>query len=206
MMADALRVGTRAAFIGCALASVFACKSKPASAASTTVAASDSTTGSARSDARDACSLVTRAEMEEVLGKPVDPPTNGEDGDKSRCNYSIPGSATAVGIEVTWGGGDASWAGVKAGKNLLDKTGSEAGLGPMEEPIPNLGDDAFIQSVKMPKVQLPANTGLDISSLGGGQGVLWMRKGADIVEITIANQEDAKEKGIAIARKALGRL
>ena len=193
-----------AASLICAAA---ACKSKseiPDLAAAS--AASDQPDTAVTSDARDACDLVTRAEMEEVLGKPVDAPKNGEDGDKAKCVYPIPGSATAVQIEATWDGGDAGWAGVKAGKKLLDNTAPAEGVGPMEEPIPNLGDDAFIQSVKMPKIALPANSGLDISSLGGGQGVLWMRKGAVILCITIANQDDAKEKAIAIAHKTLVRL
>ena len=199
-------------FSSCALAAsllcvAVACKSKSEIAnAAVASAASEQSDGTIAPDARDACELVTRGEMEEVLGKPVDSPKNGEDGDKAKCVYAIPGSATAVQIEVTWNGGDAAWSGVKAGKKLLDNTSAEAGVGPIEEPIPNLGDEAFIQSVKMPKISLPENSGLDVASLGGGQGVLWMRKGADIVCITIANQDGAKEKAIAIAHKTLGRL
>lgn len=197
----------RYALAVCLIGAAAACKSKSEipdlAAASAASAQADS---AAIPGVRDACDLVTRAEMEDVLGKPVDPPKNGEDGDKAKCVYAIPGSATAVQIEATWNGGDAAWAGVKAGKKLLDNTGAEAGVGPMEEPIANLGDEAFIQSVKMPKIALPENSGLDISSLGGGQGVLWMRKGADIICITIANQDDAKEKAIAIAHKTLVRL
>ena len=199
-------------FSSCALAAsllcvAVACESKSEIAnAAVASAASEQSDGTIAADARDACELVTRGEMEEVLGKPVDSPKNGEDGDKAKCVYAIPGSATAVQIEVTWNGGDAAWSGVKAGKKLLDNTSAEAGVGPIEEPIPNLGDEAFIQSVKMPKISLPQNSGLDVASLGGGQGVLWMRKGADIVCITIANQDGAKEKAIAIAHKTLGRL
>ena len=202
--AGKLSLKTLAAIVLCA---AVACKSKSdienLAAAS---AESERTDTTITPDVRDACDLVTRGEMEDVLGKPVDPPKNGEDGDKSTCVYPIPGSATAVQIEATWDGGDAGWAGVKAGKKLLDNTGVSEGVGPMEEPIPNLGDDAFIQSVKMPKIALPENSGLDISSIGGGQGVLWMRKGAVIICITIANQDDAKEKAIAIAHKTLVRL
>jgi hypothetical protein len=207
MKPNASRILALCTLAGGVLFAAVACKSKSdmenLAAAS---AASEQTDTAAAPDARDACDLVTRNEMEEVLGKPVDPPKNGEDGDKAKCVYAIPGSATAVQIEVTWNGGDAAWAGVKAGKKLLDNTSAEAGMGPVEEPIPNLGDEAFIQSVKMPKIALPENSGLDIANLGGGQGVLWMRKGADVVCITIANQDEAKEKAIAIAHKTLGRL
>lgn len=200
---------TRSAILACAIAataSMGACKSKSGIPELAAQESEHADTAAVTPDARDACDLVTRGEMEEVLGKPVDAPKNGEDGDKAKCDYAVPGSATAVQIEVRWDGGDAAWAGVKAGKKLLDNTSSGMGAGPMDEPIPNLGDDAFIQSVKMPKIALPANSGIDIASLGGGQGVLWMKKGADVVSITIANQEDVKEKAIAIAHKTLARL
>jgi hypothetical protein len=209
MFATTIHRISRNAVLACAIAatvSMAACRSKSEIPELAAQESEQADTAAVSPNARDACDLVTRGEMEELLGKPVEAPKNGEDGDKAKCVYAIPGSATAVQIEVRWDGGDAAWAGVLAGKKLLDNSSSGMGVGPVEEPIPNLGDDAFIQSVKMPKIALPANTGIDIANLGGGQGVLWMKKGADVVSITIANQDDVKEKAIAIAHKTLARL
>jgi hypothetical protein len=80
------------------------------------------------------------------------------------------------------------------------------GLGQFNEPVQGLGDEAFVQSVKLPKLQVSGSSPLDLGALASGQGVLWVKKGNAVVSVTVANEEDAKEKATAIARKALSRM
>ena len=204
-----LRIPTKT-FALCVLASAGACKSKDASkdashdVASAPSELSDSATGET-SHGR-VCDLVTRAEVEEIVGKPVEAPQAGDDGGQTKCVYSVPGGVSAVEIDVDWRGGDTGWEGVKAGKEVMDKTSSGMGMGQFNEPVSGVGDEAFVQSVKMPKLTVPGSSPVDLSGIGGGQGVLWARKGDAILSVTIANQENAKEKVTAVAKKVVSRM
>jgi hypothetical protein len=152
------------------------------------------------------CGLVTRSEMESILGSPVEPPHDGDDADKTTCVYAVPGGISAAEISVDWEGGPAAWKGVSLGKQLMDKTATGMGLGQFNEPVAGLGDEAFVQGVKLPKLDVPGSAPLELGALASGHGVLWVKKGDAVMSITVANEEDAKEKATAIARKALSRM
>lgn len=155
---------------------------------------------------RSGCSLVTRSEMETILGGPIEPPVDSTDASHTKCSYPVPGGLSAVGIQVDWNGGAAGWKGVSLGKTVMDKTTAGMGMGDFNEPVAGLGDEAFVQSVKMPKLPAGSIGGIDLSSLASGEGVLWVKKGKAIMSVTVANQDSAKDKAIAVARVALGRM
>ena len=56
---------------------------------------------------------------------------------------------------MDWNGGLAAWKGVTLGKQLMDKTATGMGLGQFNEPVAGLGDEAFVQSVELPKLDVP---------------------------------------------------
>jgi len=152
------------------------------------------------------CSLITRSEMESVLGGPIEQPVDSSDASHGKCTYPVPGGISAVGIQIDWEGGPAAWKGVTIGKKVMDSTTAGMGMDNFNEPVKGLGDDAFVQSVKMPKLPTGSVGGIDLSSLASGEGVLWVKKGAAIMSVTVANQENAKDKAIAVARVAVGRM
>jgi hypothetical protein len=205
MISPATKRSPLARLLLCGLAAATACNSREGKGD----IAHSTESAAATSDGRhhnSACALVTRGEMEDILGSPVEAPHVGDDGDEASCAYPVPGGLSAVQISVDWSGGVSGWQGVKLGRELLDKTAAGMGLGQFNEPVAGLGDEAFVQSVRMPKIEVRGSSPLDLSSLGGGQGVLWVKKGDAVMSITVANQENAKEKATAVARKALARM
>jgi hypothetical protein len=105
---------------GAPLASEAAPGDPPATAADTEAAAGSKP-----------CSLLTRAEMETILGSKVVKVTTSE----LACNYFTDDTLSA-GVETTWTGGKGAFAQVK-GFN------SAPGL---SEPVPGIGDEAYMQA------------------------------------------------------------
>jgi hypothetical protein len=156
--------------------------------------------------AKGGCALVSRSEMESILGSPVESPRETGDPGESKCDYPVPGGISTVGITIDWNAGDAGWKGATVGRTVMDKTAGDVAVECMNETVGGLGDEAFVQSIEMPKLSIGRVGGVDLGSLGGGQSALWVKKGQAVMSIIVANQENAKEKSIAIAREALRRM
>ena len=80
---------------------------------------------------RDACSLITKEEVQAVLESPIAKAS----GTRTQCYYyPAAGSAEGLGLDVSWENGEAVIAGAKAGSTLLNGE---------NQSVPGLGDEAF---------------------------------------------------------------
>lgn len=119
----------------------------------------------------DPCSLVTKDEVEAVLGETVkDGVADGDD-----CNYDSlrPGQA---GARISWlhGHAEAAIQGARAGIKMMN----------LGKPVEGLGDEAVFMA----------------------PGVLYVRKGDDLVTVSLVLAPDALDKTKTLAGKALSRL
>jgi hypothetical protein len=128
-----------------------------------------------------ACSLISKAEMEGILGGPLAGIDAEERGYKTTCTY-LPAEGGYHYAEVTieWEDAKSLMAGMRFGSQVM---GMDAGFS-VTTPVEGLGDEAFI--------------------LIGG--VLNVRKGDVLIMIDLRMQGDAEEKGKEIARKVLARI
>ncbi|MEP6731261.1 MAG: hypothetical protein ABJE10_11510 [bacterium] len=162
------------------------------------------------------CSVLASVNVGAVAGVKTAAVEDHSEPDEMQCLYAIPGGVSTIEVRVQWHAGDAAWRGARAGKRLLDSAGTDMALGNMTETVKGLGDDAFVQSVQLPSMpdmpKLPSipgasgAAGVDLAALMSGQAVLWIKRGESIVMVTVANQQDAKNKAIAVARAVLPRL
>jgi hypothetical protein len=128
------------------------------------------------------CSLVTRAELQQILSTEY---SEGQPG-ASKCSYATAdGSPRSVTIEVRWTGGTEELANARALKPSTVRPGSPSKLPAVDgRTINGVGDDAYlIQAGLMP--------------------MLYVRRGDTAVVVMAPAKE---EQLTAIARKALERL
>ena len=78
----------------------------------------------------DPCAVVTGAELESAVGKPV----TRQDADGPRCTYYTDDPVVFVTLEVDQENAEASWQGVTAGQDLTEAQSDE---------VTGLGDEAF---------------------------------------------------------------
>lgn len=137
----------------------------------------DMGTHSSANDSRDVCTLVTKEEVSQALGSPIETAEN--EGSKSNCLFRGPtGSNTQVEVRITWQGGKLAMklAGVGmtavAGRNLTNK-------------IDGLGDEA---------VEMPMGS------------MLMVRKGDVLIEIDMRMAQNNTAAAKVIAQRILDRL
>lgn len=119
----------------------------------------------------DPCSLVTKDEVEAVLGATV--AAGVADGDD--CNYDAVNQGSA-GARISWlhGHADAAMQGARAGIKMMN----------LGQPVEGLGDEAIFMA----------------------PGVLYVRKGDDLITINLVLAPNALDKTKTLAAKALARL
>lgn len=141
--------------------------SNDTNAAAKTSAASDD-----EDEARhDPCSLVTKEEIESVLGESV--AAGVADGDD--CNYDAVKQGLAS-ARISWlhGHADAAMQGARSGIKMMN----------LGKPVEGLGDEAIFMA----------------------PGVLYVRKGDDLVTVNLVLAPNALDKTKTLAEKALSRL
>jgi hypothetical protein len=133
----------RAAFIALTISTAFACggstpedASPPKSPATTPAASAPSQSAASAPGARattgasiDACSLVTKAEVEAVLKQPVQEPAKSQDGNITNCKFGTFWVSLTTGSDVATAKQD----------HEFNKTVTSAA----QQAVPGLGDDAF---------------------------------------------------------------
>jgi outer membrane protein OmpA-like peptidoglycan-associated protein len=128
-----------------------------------------------------ACSYITRAEMAELLGAPIGPLTEENDGSTTSCAYptGAADSYSHADIEIAWHPG---------GSSSLEQQlsaafgGSEPGQ-MVAHPV-NLGDKAFYSQ----------------------EGVLSIHAGKTLVTISLAMRQDSEARAVAIGKTLLERM
>jgi hypothetical protein len=130
-----------------------------------------------------ACALITQQEIEGILGGPVAAPESRTTSASTSCTYLPPaeGSLRYARVTIDWTSGREAMAGAKVATRLMAR---DADGVQVADDLQGLGDEATI--------------------LIGG--VLNVRKGDTLVEIDLRMQPEAREKGIALARKLLTRI
>jgi hypothetical protein len=142
----------------------------------------------AKAGIRSACSLVTKEEMQQIVGLPIRVPKP----DESKCLYqAVSNAGHYVQLEVHWNDGRDHLDAARASKRIITKVMKKEspGVDPTAivdgETVSGLGDDAFFMTA-------------------GLMPFLHVRKGDSAV--TIEDFGGTKEEMIAVARKALSRL
>ncbi|MDP9176061.1 MAG: hypothetical protein M3O61_00105 [Gemmatimonadota bacterium] len=146
--------------------------------------AGSSTTGASAAQpalsARSACSLVTKAEMEGILGGPLTHAVATDSPAQTACTYTGAGSRYAQ-LTVEWQGGASGIAGANLAGALMGAAGGEVKA---TTPITGLGDEA-------------------VMLIGG---VLNVRKGPALITVDLRMQRDYEAKGKAIAQLVIARI
>jgi hypothetical protein len=135
----------------------------------------------AKAGVQTPCSLVTRAELEQILA------TSYSEGQHSgsKCMFATTGgSARPVTIEVRWTGGREELEGARIAQKAVDPRTSTGRSVVRGKTVAGLGDDAFL-------------------IVAGFMPMLYVRKGDAAVSVMAPATE---EQLTAIARKALERL
>lgn len=130
--------------------------------------------------AKDACSYVTKPEMETILGGTVNEPTSSPAGSGSACTYVSPAGTYAM-LTVDPEGGEAAMAGTRMAGAMMD---SSAGDIKSTNSVAGLGDEA-------------------VMLIGG---MLNVRKGAALIAVDLRGQENPEAKGRAIVEKVLSKM
>jgi hypothetical protein len=179
------RTTVRSAVMVLTLAGTLACGGSGASTdAGVEVPRESSGVDTARAKRQSPCSLLKRAELEEILRSPL------EDGtaDGSECVFGSAGSPwRSVKMNVYWTGGreelDAARTGVgMVNRALRGPVGEQAAPG---ADLEGLGDDAFF-------------------AMAGFVPMLFVRQGDAAISLECSGA--TREQTVAIARKALERL
>ncbi|HEY0242656.1 MAG TPA: hypothetical protein VGC52_08325 [Gemmatimonadaceae bacterium] len=131
-------------------------------------------------EVRDACSYVTKAEMETILGGSLNEPTSAPAGSGSACTYVGPTGTYAM-LTVDPQGGEAALAGTRMAGEMMD---SSAGDIKSTNSVAGLGDEA-------------------VMLIGG---MLNVRKGAALVSVDLRGSTDPEVKGRAIVEKVLAKM
>jgi hypothetical protein len=132
-------------------------------------------------EAKDACSYVTKAEMETILGGSLNEPTSSPAGSGSACTYVSPTGTYAM-LTVDPEGGEAAMAGTRMAGGMMDS--SAGGDIKSTNSVAGLGDEA-------------------VMLIGG---MLNVRKGAALIAVDLRGQENPEAKGRAIVEKVLSRM
>lgn len=143
---------------------------------STTVANAASSGASEKS----VCSMVTKGEMETILGGSLSHAVPSDTRAQTACTYTGPGGRYAQ-VTVEWQGGESGMAGTDLAAKLM---GEAAGTMKVTTPVEGVGDEA-----KM---------------LIGG--VLNVRKGQALITVDLRMQENSEAKAKAIAQKVIAKL
>ena len=134
----------------------------------------------AKSSKPSLCTILPKAEMEQILGGPLASADATDSPGKTQCTYAGFGGRYAD-VAIEWGNGEAGMAGARlAGKFM----GATAGSVQVMTPIEGLGDEATMM-------------------IGG---VLSVRKGADLITVDLRTQKNAETIGSEIARKVIERI
>lgn len=131
-------------------------------------------------EAKDACTYVTKAEMEAILGGTLNEPTSSPAGSGTACTY-VSATGTYAMLTVDPESGEAAMAGTRAAGAIMDST---AGDVKSTNSLAGLGDEA-------------------VMLIGG---VLNVRKGAALIAVDLRGQENPEAKGRAIVEKVLARM
>ena len=150
---------------------------KAASDAGDTGAAAEQ---AAVAEVKDACSYVTKAEMETILGGSLNEPTSSPAGSGSACTYVGPTGTYAM-LTVDPQGGEAALAGTRMAGAMMD---SSAGDIKSTNSVAGLGDEA-------------------VMLIGG---MLNVRKGAALISVDLRGSTDPEVKGRAIVEKVLAKM
>lgn len=134
----------------------------------------------ATAEVKDACSYVTKAEMETILGGTLNEPTSAPAGSGSACTYVGPTGTYAM-VTVDPQGGEAALAGTRMAGAMMD---SSAGDIKSTNSVAGLGDEA-------------------VMLIGG---MLNVRKGAALIAVDLRGSTDPEVKGRAIVEKVLAKM
>ena len=136
------------------LVTITACSA--GSAQSAVISGGDDTTASAASapgsarGVRDACALITKAEVDSILKTSVTV-TPSADGATSSCDYMPTGSGDGFSLKVHWTGGKEELALTKRVTRIAPKMMKGGGIDPAGrmalEPIDDLGDEAYFNAI-----------------------------------------------------------
>ena len=135
---------------------------------------------SAVAEVKDACSYVTKAEMETILGGSLNEPTSAPAGSGSACTYVGPTGTYAM-LTIDPQGGEAALAGTRMAGAMMD---SSAGDIKSTNSVAGLGDEA-------------------VMLIGG---MLNVRKGAALISVDLRGSTDPEVKGRAIVEKVLTKM
>ena len=134
----------------------------------------------ATAEVKDACSYVTKAEMETILGGTLNEPSSAPAGSGSACTYVGPTGTYAM-LTVDPQGGEAALAGTRMAGAMMD---SSAGDIKSTNSVAGLGDEA-------------------VMLIGG---MLNVRKGAALIAVDLRGSADPEVKGRAIVEKVLAKM
>jgi hypothetical protein len=129
-----------------------------------------------------ACSLISQAEMAEILGGAVATPEAHEGLASTTCRY-LPASETSAiyaEVQIEWEAGEAAMQGARFAQRALEGAIDAS----VSDPLTGLGDEATI-------------------IIGG---IMMVRAGEIVITIDLRLQDEAREKGTTIARTLLERI
>ena len=132
------------------------------------------------SSSKSVCSMLTKAEMEAILGGPLSHAVPNDSPAQTVCTYTGAGGRYAQ-VTVEWQGGASGMAGTNLAGALMGAAGGQVKT---TTPVAGLGDEA-------------------VMLIGG---VLNVRKGPALVTVDLRMQQDYEAKGKAIAERVLARI
>ena len=99
---------------------------------------------------RDACALITKAEVDAILRTAVTPKPSS-DSRSSSCDYIPAGSGDGFSLKVFWTGGKDELATTKKAMRIAPKMMKAGGINPAGmmalEPVDGLGDEAYFNAI-----------------------------------------------------------
>jgi hypothetical protein len=137
------------------------------------------TVATAGSSAKSVCSMVSKEEMEGILGGSLTHVVPADSPDKTVCTYTGATGRYAQ-VSVEWQGGETGMAASRLAGALMGKNSEVKATTPVE----GVGDEAVL--------------------LVGG--VLNVRKGAALIAVDLRGQESNGPKAVAIAQKVIAKM
>lgn len=111
---------------------------------------SGSATEGIASGSRDACALITKAEVDAILRTSVTPKPSS-DSRSSSCDFIPAGSGDGFSLKVFWTGGKDELATTKKAMRIAPKMMKAGGINPAGmmalEPVDGLGDEAYFNAI-----------------------------------------------------------
>ncbi|MEO8193743.1 MAG: hypothetical protein ABI681_07820 [Gemmatimonadales bacterium] len=130
--------------------------------------------------ARSACALVTKSDMESILGGPLSYAVAKDSPASTVCTYTGAGGRYAQ-LTIEWQGGESGIAGARLAGKLM---GATAGDVKVTTPVEGVGDEAIMM-------------------IGG---VLNVRKGPALIAVDLRMQDNSEAKAKAIAQRVIAKL